>query len=415
MQDVTETERKGIPRGLGRQGPVLLSYGFRPFFLGAGLWAIAAVIIWIAVINGWLEIADRYGQPAWHAHELLFGFMPAVLVGYLMTTVPNWTGRFPLSGTPLAWLVFIWLAGRVSMLLIDEAPVLVAVLIDWIFLPLFAFFCLREALAAKRISNTKPILSVTLLAILNGGFHFAAMTGGDGGMWARAALAVYILLVAATAGKLIPSFTNSWLAQTGRSRLASSDPRMDRLVLVTTLFASIMWILSPSAVLTAVLAAMAASFHFLRLQVWFRPAILRSSLIIAMQASYAFIPLGLLGIAAASRDLLGQTAALHLFSIGAVSGMMLAIMNRSIRLHTGRNIQQSWPLRLSVPSVLLAAALRGTANFIPAEYDVLMTCAGLLWIAGFACFLWDNANLLCQVQRQPGRQPSPPPARTNMR
>ncbi len=84
----------GIPRGLGRDGPVLLSYGFRPFYLGAGVWAIVTMAIWICARQGWLNLSGIYGQSAWHAHELLFGFMPAVLVGYLMTTVPNWSGRF---------------------------------------------------------------------------------------------------------------------------------------------------------------------------------------------------------------------------------------------------------------------------------------------------------------------------------
>ncbi|MFL0691248.1 MAG: NnrS family protein, partial [Agrobacterium tumefaciens] len=95
MKDKERLTRGGIPRGLGRDGLVLLSYGFRPFYLGASLWAIATITIWICAMNGWLEVAQVYGQSAWHAHELLFGFMPAVLVGYLMTTVPNWTGRFP--------------------------------------------------------------------------------------------------------------------------------------------------------------------------------------------------------------------------------------------------------------------------------------------------------------------------------
>ncbi|MBU2326983.1 MAG: NnrS family protein, partial [Alphaproteobacteria bacterium] len=100
MTDREKLAIGGIPRGLGRDGLVLLSYGFRPFYLGAGLWAIATMAAWMFARQGWLDLADSYGQSAWHAHELLFGFMPAVLVGYLMTTVPNWTGRFPLSGLP---------------------------------------------------------------------------------------------------------------------------------------------------------------------------------------------------------------------------------------------------------------------------------------------------------------------------
>ncbi|MUO85284.1 NnrS family protein [Agrobacterium vitis] len=405
----------GIPRGLGRDSPVLLSYGFRPFYLGAGLWAIATMAIWVSTVGGWLDLADTYGQSAWHAHELLFGFMPAVLVGYLMTTVPNWTGRFPLSGTPLAHLVFIWLAGRVSMLMVGETTALIMLLIDWIFLPLFASFCLREVWVARRIADAKPILSVTLLAFINGGFHVAAMAGGDVGAWARAGLSVYILLIAATAGKLIPSFTNNWLSQAGRPRLAPGSYVTDRIVLISTLLAAMMWIFAPSGVLVAIVALVAAGSHLLRAAAWFRPTILRSSMIAAMQVSYSFIPLGLLGIAGTALEMLGPLAAFHLLAIGAVSGMMLAIMNRSIRLQTGRNEKLSLSLRLSVPSVLIAAGFRSAADISSTYYEALIVMAGLVWIAAFVFFLYDNAGLLCHVQRQPGRQPSPPPTRINMR
>lgn len=404
----------GIPRGLGRDGPVLLSYGFRPFYLGAGVWAIVTMAIWICARQGWLNLSGIYGQSAWHAHELLFGFMPAVLVGYLMTTVPNWSGRFPLSGLPLARLALIWLAGRVSMLMIDEETGLIMLLVDWVFLPIFAFFCLREVWVARRIADAKPILSVTFLALLNGGFHLAAMNGGDEGAWARAGLSVYVLLIAATAGKLIPSFTNSWLAQAGRPRLAPGNRVIDRFVFFTTLLAMIMWTLQPSGPLTAVAAVVAASSHVVRSKAWFRPIILRSSMITAMQVSYGFMPLGLLGIGGTALNSLGPLPAMHLLAIGAVTGMMLAIMNRSIRLHTGRHEQLSWSLGLSVPCLLLAACFRGAAYLIPGAYETLIAMAGLSWIAAFVFFLSDNTGLLCHVQRQPGRQPSPP-TRINMR
>jgi uncharacterized protein involved in response to NO len=414
MHDLTETGRKGIPRGLGQQGPVLLSYGFRPFFLGAGLWAIAAVIIWIAVLNGWLDVASSYGQSPWHAHELLFGFMPAVLVGYLMTTVPNWTGRFPLSGRPLAGLAFIWIAGRISMLMVADTSALITLLIDWIFLPLLAYYCLKEVWVARRVADAKPILCLTSLALINGGFHIVAMNGGDVGPCARAGLSVYTLLITATASRLIPSFTNNWLAQTGRSRLAPTNRMIDRFVLIATFLATLIWTFEPFGALSAITALVAASLHLLRAARWFRPIILRSSMITAMQVSYGFMAIGMLGIAATGFGMLGPLAAIHLLAIGAVTGMMIAIMMRSIMLHTGRNEKPSWFQRLPVPLLLVAASLRITADLIPGFYAPFITTSGLSWIAAFVFFLSDNARLLCHGQRQPGRQPSPP-TRINMR
>lgn len=409
-----QSTSRGIPRGLQRDGLALLSYGFRPFYLGASLWAIATVTIWICAMNGWLQVAEVYGPSDWHAHELLFGFMPAVLVGYLMTTVPNWTGRFPLSGKPLGCLVLTWIAGRISMLMVADTTALITLLIDWIFLPLFAYFCVREVWVARRVADAKPILCLTSLALINAGFHIVAMTGGDVGAWARAGLSVYVLLITATASKLIPSFTNNWLAQAGRPRLAPGNRVIDRFVLIATLIAATAWTFELAGPLTAILALVAAGSHFVRASRWFRPIILRSSMIAAMQVCYGFIPLGLLGIAATALDILGPLAAMHLLAIGAVTGMMIAIMNRSIRLHTGRDEKFSWCQRLSVPLLLLAASGRTAADIVPGYYGALIATSGLFWIAALVCFLSDNAVLLCHVQRQQGRQASPP-TRINMR
>jgi uncharacterized protein involved in response to NO len=137
-------------------------------------------------------------------------------------------------------------------------------------------------------------------------------------------------------------------------------------------------------------------------------------MIAAMQVSYAFIPLGLLGITATALDTLGLLTAMHLLAIGAVTGMMIAIMNRSIRLHTGRDEKFSWCQRLSVPLLLLAASGRTAADIVPGYYGALIATSGLFWIAALVCFLSDNAVLLCHVQRQQGRQASPP-TRINMR
>ena len=104
----------GIPRGLARTGPVIFSYGFRPFFLGGALWAIVAMVLWIAALSGFIDLGGDYGAPNWHAHEMLFGFASAVLAGFLLTAVPNWTGRLPVSGKPLVWLFALWCAGRIS-------------------------------------------------------------------------------------------------------------------------------------------------------------------------------------------------------------------------------------------------------------------------------------------------------------
>src|SRR5690349_17024863 len=111
-------KRGGIPRLRPESIPVL-SYRFRPFFLGAALWACIAMVLWIGLLSGWWSFATGYGLIAWHAHEFLFGYVAAVMTGFLLTAIPNWTGRFPLQGRPLLALFALWLAGRAAMLATD--------------------------------------------------------------------------------------------------------------------------------------------------------------------------------------------------------------------------------------------------------------------------------------------------------
>ena len=105
----------GIPRGLSATGPVLFSYGFRPFFLGGAIWACTVMVLWILALSGRIDIGGDYGAMAWHGHEMLFGFASAIVAGFLLTAVPNWTGRLPVSGPPLAWLFLLWVIGRVAL------------------------------------------------------------------------------------------------------------------------------------------------------------------------------------------------------------------------------------------------------------------------------------------------------------
>jgi uncharacterized protein involved in response to NO len=140
----------GIPRGLARSGPVIFSYGFRPFFLGGALWAIVAMALWIAALSGFIDLGGDYGAPNWHAHEMLFGFASAVLAGFLLTAVPNWTGRLPVSGKPLIWLFALWCAGRLFLLVPDTVGVVTAATVDGLFLPALLAICAREVLAGRK-------------------------------------------------------------------------------------------------------------------------------------------------------------------------------------------------------------------------------------------------------------------------
>ena len=175
---ITEHRRRGgIPR-LQRQSSIaLLSDGFRPFFLGAGLWATLAMVLWIGLISGHWAFANAYGAVAWHAHEFLFGFVSAVLTGFLLTAIPNWTGRLPLQGQPLLALCLLWAAGRAAMLATDVIGLSAAAAVDSVYLPTLAIVIVREVIRQKlaKSEGLRPRRAI--------GASQRAVSGGSVGPW----------------------------------------------------------------------------------------------------------------------------------------------------------------------------------------------------------------------------------------
>ena len=175
---ITEHRRRGgIPR-LQRQSSIaLLSDGFRPFFLGANLWATLAMVLWIGLISGHWAFANAYGAVAWHAHEFLFGFVSPVLTGFLLTAIPNWTGRLPLQGQPLLALCLLWAAGRAAMLATDVIGLSAAAAVDSVYLPTLAIVIVREVIRQKlaKSEGLRPRRAI--------GASQRAVSGGSVGPW----------------------------------------------------------------------------------------------------------------------------------------------------------------------------------------------------------------------------------------
>lgn len=209
----------GIPRGLSRTGPVLFSYGFRPFFLGGALWAVVIMLLWIAALAGHGAPGGAYGASHWHMHEMLFGFSSAILSGFLMTAVPNWTGRMPLSGRPLMALSALWLAGRLAITFPPGASPLPGVVLESLFLPVMALVFLTEIVAGRKWRDLKVVGAVAVLALANIAFHLSVLRDGDPAMAARAAISAYVLLIIIIGGRITPSFTRNWLARRGEGPL----------------------------------------------------------------------------------------------------------------------------------------------------------------------------------------------------
>lgn len=394
----TEPKRPRVPRGLARDGAALWSYGFRPFFLGAGLWAVAAMALWIAALVHGLPLGGAYGAPLWHAHEMVFGFAPAVLAGFLLTAIPNWTGSLPVSGRPLMALAGLWALGRLAMAGAALTGPFPAALADMAFLPALLAIAAREIIAGRKWKDLKVLAAVAAIAAGNTGFHVAFFLGGDPALWLRAGVAGYVALIMVIGGRIVPSFTRNWLAQRGATALPVAYSRFDMGVTAFGAAVLALWCVMPAAALLAPAALVAAGLHAQRLARWRGLATRAEPLLFVLHAAYGLVVLGLLAIAAAAAGLIPAASALHVLTVGAIAAMMLAVMTRATRGHTGRALSASRLTGLSYLCLFAAALARPLAD-VTGLFG-LMEVAGLLWIAAFGLFTAEHAPMLLFRRRE---------------
>ncbi|MFT4078882.1 NnrS family protein [Rhodomicrobium sp.] len=391
--------RGGTPRGLARTGPVLFSYGFRPFFLGAGIWAFASMALWIAALAGHLPIGGSYGATYWHAHELLFGFSTAALAGFLLTAIPNWTGRLPVSGWPLAALFAIWCAGRAAMLAPDTPGVTSSAAIDAVFLPALAFIVARELIAGKKWGDLKILAAVLFLTGANVWFHAAVITGGDETTPARLGVSAFTVMVMLVGGRIVPSFTHNWLNRFGKSPLPAPFGRYDIAAIAVGAVALGFYTAAPSTPWTAFPAALAFAMQSYRLYRWRGWKAANDPLLFILHVAYAFVPLAFAAIAAAALDLVPTWSVLHILTVGVISTMIVAVMTRASLAHTGRALAASRITQASYVTLVLAGLSRPLAGFFPDHAMVFYTASGVLWLAAFGLFLIQYAPILVCERR----------------
>ena len=396
----SKAERPGyLPRGLARTGPVLFSYGFRPFFLGASLWAIVAMTLWIGALTGRFDLAGSYGALAWHAHEMLFGFASAVLAGFLLTAVPNWTGRLPVSGWPLAGLFALWSAGRFALLLPDVPGLPVAAAIDSLFLPALLFICAREVIAGRKWKDLKVLGGLLALSLANACFHITVITGEHANVAMRLGISAYVVLIMIVGGRILPSFTRNWLNRIGRTAFPVPYNRFDTVAIISGVGALFCWILVPEHALTALASLAAAVFHTARLARWRGLATWPEMLLVVLHVAYAFVPLGFAGIGFGALGLVDQRSVMHVLTVGAIASMMLAVMTRASRGHTGHPLTASRLTVASYAAIVLAALLRPLAEMFPEAAATLYAAAGGLWLLAFALFTLEYGPILVRKRR----------------
>jgi len=393
-------------RQVGHQpvGGPLFSYGFRPFFLGAALWAILSVALWLGALGGLWELAPGYGALAWHAHEMLFGYGSAVVAGFLLTAVPNWTGRLPVAGWRLMLLFALWSFARAAFLVTGPIGPLPAVVIDSLFLPCLLLVMAREIVVSRNWRNLKPLALVGLLAAADIAFNAEVLIAGAPDIAVRVGVAALIGLIMLIGGRIVPSFTHSWLLRTRSSRLPAPFGRVDKVALIISGAALLLWIAKPGGVETALFFLTAKIAQAIRIFRWRGMDAAREPLVLVLHLGYGFIPLGFL-LGAISILLPGSiagTAALHAWTVGAIGLMTLGVMTRATRGHTGRDLTAPISTMAIYGAMILAALLRVAAGFLPGIQAILLEAAGAAWIAAFGLFLILYAPMLVEPRLERG-------------
>ncbi len=388
---------------VSRRYPAVLAYGFRPFFLLAGIHAAIAIPLWIAMLHGFDLPPSLLPAPAWHAHEMLYGFIAAAMAGFLLTAVPSWTNRRGYAGAPLAGLALVWLAGRVAMTIPMGLSLLWAGLIDLVFLPALALTILPALLRSGNRRNLVFIGILGLLFVSNLHFH---LSGAAATAPLFLGLNAMLLLVTILSGRIVPAFTSAGLKQLGHDIRIRRYQLVDRAAQVAVVGVLLVDLIVPDSLYAAVMAAAAACLLVAQLSQWQSHRTLRIPLVWVLHVGFLWLPIALglkaiwlIGIP------ISNTAWFHALTVGALATMIFGVMSRAALGHTGR--------ALVAPGAVVAAyyLLAGAAlsrvfgpMLMPSAGSLWLVMAAALWCLAFMLFLVVYAPILCRprIDGRPG-------------
>lgn len=374
---------------------VLFALGFRPFYLLAATFAVVAVFLWLLSFTG-VFYADGYLRGIfWHSHEMVFGFAIAVMAGFLLTAVRNWTGLPTPTGPWLGGLAVLWIAGRAMVI---SGPPLLAAAVDILFVPLLAVAIAIPVVKSRNRRNYKIVALLLLIALANVAYHLASL--GPLPAWLAytgvvTAMDLMTLVYAIVAGRVIPAFT--------RGAVAAAEPgsygwleflAFGSLLLIIALRLVGDWVPVPATV-SATLMIIAAVSHAFRLALWQPQTTASNTLLWMLPVAYSWLPVALFLRALAQYSIVGQAVWIHALTVGAISSLMLAMMMRSSLGHTGRPLVASGVDMSAYLLLQFAAVLRVGAGLFPDTlYVTVVAISGGLWVLAFGTFLIRYAPML---------------------
>ena len=385
-------KKHGTKREREWLGHAFFSGGFRPFFLTSALFSIIAIGLWLGDLLAYISLDTALASVDWHRHEMLFGYSSGVIAGFLFTAVPNWTGRLPVVGWPLIWIYALWLAGRFAMLFGAAVPYEIIALIDAAFLPVLAVVIGREIISGKNWRNMKVLIPVSIFGLANIWFHIQMIMDATGVAPIRLGFGAVLALLMIVGGRVIPSFTRNWLARQEPGKLPVAFNKYDNIlerasIVILVLWAFLDYIPPFFQPFIGVVFAALGTAHVVRIWRWAGHRTFLNPLLAVLHIFYAFVPAGFFVLSAGM--ILDDPAiiigALHVFGIGGVGGLTLAIMMRASLGHTGRKLATDKVMEAAMIAVFLSVSLRVIGAIWP-QFDWAITASGICWISAFGIF-----------------------------
>ncbi len=372
----------------------VLRLGFRPFYIGGALVAALTVPLWVAMFLGTMSWQPVVAPMLWHAHEMLFGFAVAIIVGFLMTAGKAWTGLATPRGRALGGLVALWLAARVASL---TGPYALYAVLDMALLPVVAAILVRLLIQSRNYRNLPLGLILALLAAANVAFHGAVSGALELPVMTplHAGLALIIMVECVMAGRVIPAFT---MAVTPGLKLVT-EVGVERITLGVTALGLVLWVFAPASLMGFFVLGLGALLQAKRLLDWQSKVTRTRPILWILHAAYAWIPVGLGLLAEAQMGWVSASAGIHALAVGATGGLIIGMVTRTARGHTGRPLSVSKPEVLAYVLVMSAAVLRVLLPLVaPSLYVASLLAAAALWSLAFAVYLWVFTPWLMQTR-----------------
>lgn len=386
---------------------VPFAYGFRPFFLLAGLYAVISIVAWIWLHGQGANVFQPLLPQHWHGHEMTFGFMGAAIAGFLLTAVPSWTGEKGFSGPPLIVLTALWLAGRAAFLGFGNMPFAAVVVAELSFLPALVLM-IAPLLLRSANRNWILLLVLAMLWLADAGFLYGI--GYERPLMVRDALLValdlVLILVTIIGGRIVPAFTRNALSQAGATLGLQPKPALERLVIALMLAVVLGDLVMPGSKPAALLAAIAAGLHLWRLAGWYGWRMRSQPIVWVLHLAYLWLPVGFaLKAAALGADAGWAGFWQHALGAGAAATMILAVMTRATLGHTGRPLRVHPSITIAYLVLTLSVVVRVFGpSALPLDYRTVVLVAAALWVMAFMPFLAVYGPILLRprIDGKPG-------------